>query len=187
MLFRSPVGPVQLPEGIPGIDEEHRILPGRLRFRTIEEPECAGQGNGVEEVRADADHYIDCTGLDQLLPDLHFGSPGICCRVCHDETGPAMIVQRMIELLDPEIVCVVGRWHTEREPLVLADPLLVYAGYIERRIGHHKIKSANALMRVLVVGIVIPDITGQAMHREVHLAEPDRLGYPLHTVHRDLR
>ena len=66
----------------------------------------------------------------------------------------------MVELLDPEIVRVVSRWHTEREPFVLADPLFVHAGYIERRIGHDKIESANALVRVLVVGVVIPDIAG---------------------------
>ena len=61
------MSPVQLPESIPGIDEEHRILSGGLRFRTVEEPERAGQGDRIEEVRADANHHIDCAGLDQLF------------------------------------------------------------------------------------------------------------------------
>ena len=154
------MGTVDLPENIPGVDEEHRPILFGLWLCPVEEPESAGQGYGVEEVRTDTDEDVNRTGLDELLPDLHFRSPGISGRVGHHEPCPAFLVQRVIEDLDPEVVCVISRGDSKREPLVILHPLLIHPGDIEGGIGHHKIELPERLVRVLVVGIRFPDISG---------------------------
>ena len=75
----------------------------------IEEPERAGQRDGVEHVRADGDHHVDGAVFDELLPDLLLGAAGVRGGVRHDEAGAARVVERGVEVLNPEVVRVVGR------------------------------------------------------------------------------
>ena len=49
-----------------------------------------------------------------------------------------------------------------------------------------KSNAPDAVVDVLVVGVALPDVAGQAMHRQVHLAEADGLGGLLLPVDRDL-
>ena len=65
------VGAVDLPVDVAGVDEEHGVGARRLRLALVEEPQRAGQRDGVEHVRADGDHHVHGAGLDQLAA----GSP----------------------------------------------------------------------------------------------------------------
>ena len=64
------VGPVDLAEGVPRVEEQHGVLTRRTGLGLVEEPQRHGQGDGVEEVGADRDHHVDRSGLDELLADL---------------------------------------------------------------------------------------------------------------------
>ena len=50
------------------IDEEHIVAALALTFALVEEPECAGQRDGIEEVGANRDHHVYSMSLDQLWP-----------------------------------------------------------------------------------------------------------------------
>ena len=115
----------------------------RSALGLVEEPERDGQRHGVEEVRTDRDHHVDGAGLDQLLADLPLGVPSVAGRVRHDEAGPAAVVQRRVELLDPQVVarcrpvaCRTGS--AGRRPACPCRPC-----HVERRVGHHEVELAD--------------------------------------------
>ena len=53
------MGAVDLPVGVAGVEEEHRVLALGAALAAVEEPERHGQRDRVEEVRADRDHHVD--------------------------------------------------------------------------------------------------------------------------------
>ena len=159
-----------------GIDEQHLIPPLALSFGLIEEPEGAGQCNGIEEIGGDTHHHIDGMGFDNLPADLQFRGAGIRGGVRHDKACPSGGIKCAEEQLDPKIVGVVHAGHTERESWVISKPFLVHAIHIERRIRHHEVELVQAPMRIFVVAVRLPDIAFQSVDSEVHLAEPNCLG-----------
>ena len=108
------VGAVDLAEDVAGVEEEHLVGAGGLALAPVEEPEGAGQGDGVEEVGADGDHHIHGAGFDELLADLQLRAAGVGGGVGHDEAGAAGVVQGAVEELNPEVVGVVGAWAGRR-------------------------------------------------------------------------
>ena len=64
--------PVDLAEDVPRVDEQDFVLALGLRLALVEEPQRAGQGDGVEEIRPDRDDAIDRARLDQRLADVEF-------------------------------------------------------------------------------------------------------------------
>ena len=151
-LRRRPlaVRPVELGEHMPRIQEQHRIGASTARLALVEEPQRAGQRHGVEEVRANRDHHIDCARLDQLLADFKLRTTGIAGAVGHHEASAPRFVQRGIEQLNPQVVSVIDRGHAKREArCVVLDPLLVDLIDIERRIGHHEIELTADVVHIL--------------------------------------
>ncbi len=146
-----------------------------------------GQRDGVEEVGADRDHHVDGARLDQLPADLALRVAGVAGRVRHDEAGPARVVERRVELLDPEVVarcpasgCPNGK---RGSPASLSLSTLVD---VERRIGHHEVERADRAVRVFVVAVGQADVAGQAVQRQVHLGERDGALLLLGAVDRQL-
>ena len=80
-----------------------------------------GQRDGVEHVRADGDHHVHGAALDELLAEFLLGGAGVGGGVGHDEPGAALVVQRGVEELNPEVVGVVGARQAEREAAARAD------------------------------------------------------------------
>jgi len=72
--------------------------------------------------------------------------------------------------LNPEVIGVVNLGHPQAEAGIVVYPLLVHLVHVKGWIGHHEVKLAQALMDILVVGVALPDISGQPMHCQVHLA-----------------
>ena len=73
LLGELSVCSVDLVKYMAGIDEEDFVFALCALLSFVEEPQRAGQGNGVEEVRADRHHDND-TVLNDLLPDLKLGA-----------------------------------------------------------------------------------------------------------------
>ena len=90
---------------VAGVDHQHlvAVLHG---LGSIEEPELAGDGAGVEEVGADGDHDIHITGLHQLPTHLGLVASGAGGLGGHDEAGPALVVEVAVEVADPDVVAV---------------------------------------------------------------------------------
>ena len=123
-----------------GIDEQHLIRSLALPFGLVEEPEGAGECNGIEEIGRDTHHHIDRAGLDNLPADLQLRGAGIRGGVRHNKARPSGGIECTEEQLDPKIVGVVCAGHTERESWVIPKPFLVYPIHIERRIRHHEVE-----------------------------------------------
>ncbi len=179
------VGAVELAEDMAGIDEED--FPGAVAglFPLVEEPKGAGQGDGEEEIRADGDHDIDIAGADDFFPDVLLGGAGIGGGVGHDESGASRPVQRGVEMLDPEVVAIVGARDAEGIARISGEALLVDLADIEGRVRHHEIEAADGVLQVLVVGIALPDLAAQAVDGEVQPGEPRGVGDALLTVDGD--
>ena len=160
-------------KSVPGVDEQHRVLARGAGLGLVEEPQRHRQGDGVEEVGADRDHHVDRAGLDELLADLLLGVAGVASGVGHDEAGPALGVERRVELLDPQVVRVVGLGHAEGEPLVAGELVLLDLVDVERRVGHDVVEGTDGAVRVLVVAVGLPDVAGEAVQGEVHLRQRD--------------
>ena len=186
MLARKPicaarpvaVGAVDLPVDVAGVDEEHRVGARRLRFALVEEPQRAGQRDGVEHVRADGDHHVHGAASMSCLPDLLLGGAGVGGGVGHDEAGAALFVQRGVEELNPEVVGVVGARQAEGKAAARADrvlePLLVHGVDVERRIGEDEVELAGGVVRVVVVAVdvaAVADVAFEAVDGEVHAAQ----------------
>ena len=70
------MGPVDLTEDVPGVDEQHLVLARRVpALALVEEPERHRQRHRVEEVRADRDDHVDGAALDELAADLQLRLP----------------------------------------------------------------------------------------------------------------
>ena len=151
----------------------------------VEEPQRTGQRHGVEEVRADGDHHIDRARLDQLLANLRLAAARIAGRVRHHEAGAASLAQRTVENLNPQIVAVVVAGQAERKARVFSQPLLVDLIDVEGRVGHHEIKLPDGVVAILVVGVALADVAAEAVHGQIHLAQPYRLAHFLLPVDAD--
>ena len=55
----SPVRPVDLPEDVSCVNEEHSVLAVGFLLSLVEKPERAWQRDGVEEVRTDRHDHVD--------------------------------------------------------------------------------------------------------------------------------
>ena len=71
------MGAVHLPIDVPCVDKEHGFGARRLCLALVEEPQGAGQRDGVEHVGADSDDHVHGAALDQLLPDLLLGGASV--------------------------------------------------------------------------------------------------------------
>ena len=150
----------------------------RLGLALVEEPEGAGQRDGVEHVRADGDHHVHGAAFDELLAEFLLGGAGVGGGVGHDEAGAALVVQRGVEELNPEVIGVVGARQAEGEAAAGADhvlqPLLVHGVDVERRIGEDEVELAGGVVRVVVVAVdvaAVADVAFQAVDGEVQAAE----------------
>lgn len=79
------VRPADLLVNMACINEQHPIRPIALPFGLGEEPEGAGQRDGVKEVRPDTDHHVNGAGFDNLPADFQFRGAGIGGRIRHDK------------------------------------------------------------------------------------------------------
>ena len=181
-----PMRSIYLLVNMTGINEQHLIRPFALPFGLVEEPEGAGECNGIEEIGGDTHHHIHRVGLDNLPADLQFRGAGIGGGVRHDKARPSGGIECAEEQLNPKIVGVVCAGHTERESWVILNAFSVHPIHIERRIRHHEVELVQASMRIFVVAVRLPDIAFQSMHGEVHLAEPNCLGDLFRSVNADL-
>ncbi len=127
----------------------------------------------IEEVGSDGDHDVDGAGFDELATDLLLGVAGVASGVGHDEPGPAAVGEGSVELLDPEVVAVVGAGHAEGEAGLAGEFVLFDAVDIEGRVGHDEIELADRFVNVVVVGVAFPDIAGEPVDGEVHGGEAD--------------
>jgi hypothetical protein len=169
---------VNLPVDVTGIEKQHRVNMGLLRLALVEKPERHWQGDCVKHVWADSDHHVHSTGFNDLLTEFQFGTAGVGRGVCHDESGAALVTERGIEKLNPEVIPVIGARQTKRKAAARADgifqPLLVHSIDVERRIGENKIKFAGGLVRIVVIAVNLPavaDVAFQSVHRKIHAAE----------------
>ena len=89
------MGAVDLMVDVAGVDEEDVVGALAVAFAFVEEPERAREGDGVEEVGADRDHYVDDARFDQVAANLLLGGAGVAGRVRHDETGAAIFVEAL--------------------------------------------------------------------------------------------
>lgn len=64
-------------------------------------------------------------GADDFFPDLLLGGAGIGGGVRHDESGAALFVQRGVEMLDPEVIAIVGARDAEGVARISGKALLV--------------------------------------------------------------
>jgi hypothetical protein len=55
----------------------------------------------------------------------------------------------------------------------------MYLVDVERRIRHDVVELSRSLERIFVVGVRLADLSFQSVHREVHLAQANRLIDPL--------
>ena len=183
--------PGHFPVDIPGIDHEHLVLALR-GLGPVEVPQLARNGASVEEVRADGDHHVHVTGLDDLLAHLLLAVPGARRLGGHDEPGAALLVQIAPEVGDPEVVAVrdlLGLVHAgqaERQARVALDALGIDQVHVEGRIGHDEVALADQGVLVLVVGDGLGDLSLQAVDGEVHLGDADGVAVLLLAVEDDL-
>ena len=124
--------------------------------------------------------------FDNLAADVKFRGAGIGGGVRHDETCAPGFGERTVEELYPKIVGIVYAWHAEWESRIVFDAFSVHAIDVERWICHDEIKSAEAVVRILVVTVGLLDIAFKRMDGKVHLAEPDRFDDAFNAVNADV-
>jgi len=74
----------------------------------------------------------------------------------------------------------------ERIATVFFQPLFIDFVHVEWRICHYEIEFSQTSMNIFVVEVAVTNITGKAVNRKVHLAEPDSLGDLLLAIDRDI-
>ena len=167
------------------VDHQH-LLPPLGGLGLVEEPQLARHRARVEETGADRHHHVQVARLDQLPAHLRFLAARRRRLRGHDEPGPAGVVQVAVEVGDPEVVAVgdlallVHARKGIRQARVVLYFLRVHLVDVERRIGHDEVALAEQLVRVLVVGDGLVDVTFEAVHGEVHVGEADRRRVLLH-------
>ncbi len=160
------------------VDHQHLVFV-RLGFVAVEEPQLAGHGAGVEEVRADGDHGVHVAGLHQLLPHLGLAAAGAGGLRGHDEAGAALVAQVAVEVADPDVVAVadlallVDAGQAEGQARVGLDLVGVDLVDVEGRIGHDVVGLADQFVRVFVVGDGLLDVAFQAVDGQIHLGQAD--------------
>ena len=169
---------VHLPVDVAGINEQHRVGATTFAFALVEEPECAGERDGVEEVRADGDHHVHGAAFDELVAEFLFGGAGVGGGVGHDEAGPALFIERGVEQLNPEVIGVVGARQAEGEAASRSDHVfqsfLVHGVDVERRVGEDEVEAARGVVRVVVVAVDVAavfDFAFEAVDGEIQAAE----------------
>ena len=183
--------PRDLAVDVAGVDHQH-LVPALGGLRPVEVPQLAGNGAGVEEVRADGDHHVHVARLDDLPADLLLAVPGAGGLGGHDETGAALLVQVAPEVGDPEVVAVrdllllVHARQAEGQARVALDPFGVDEVDVEGRIGHDEVALADQGVLVLVVGDGLGDLAFQPVDGEVHLGDADGVAVLLLAVEDDL-
>ena len=121
-----------------------------------------------------------------MAADVEFRGAGIGGRVRHDKTCAPRFGERTVEELYPKIVRIVYAWHAEWKSRVVFDTFSVYAIDVERWICHDEIKSAEAVVRILIVTVCLFDIAFKGMDGEIHLAQPDRFDDAFNAVNTDV-
>ena len=124
--------------------------------------------------------------MDEFLADFQFRGPGVRRRVCHDETGPAVLAQGAVKNLYPEVIGVIHLGQAKRESRIVLEPVFIHPVNIERRIGKEKVELAGTVVQIFVIGVPLPNVSGQPVDGKVHLAEADSFRHPLLTVDADL-
>ncbi len=93
------------------------------------------------------------------------------------ENAPDTNAALTVEVTDPDIVAVgdlvflIDPRQPERQPRICLDPVGIDLIHIKWWIRHHIVRLADQLMRVLVVGDCLLDITLESMHGQVHLCK----------------
>jgi len=64
----------------------------------------------------------------------------------------------MVKKLNPEVVGDVGVGQAQPEARVVLDFFLVDARDVERRIGHHEVELADAVVDILVISVALADV-----------------------------
>ena len=72
------------------------------------------------------------------------------------------------------------------KPRIVLELRLVDPIDVERRIGHHEVEPADAVVEVLVVAVALADLAREPVDGEVHLRQPHRLARLLLAVDREL-
>lgn len=163
---------------VAGVDHQDLALV-LLRLVAVEEPQFAGHGAGVEEIRADGDHRLDGFAIDQFLTHLRFIPTRAGCLRRHDESSPTLCVQVTVKITDPQIIavgnlaCLVHARQTKRKARVILDLVRVHFVHVEGRVRHHKVGFAEEFVRVFVITDGFLNVAFQPMHGEVHLGKAD--------------
>lgn len=122
-----------------------------------------------------------------FFPDLLLGGAGIGGGVCHDESGAALFVQRGVEMLNPEVIAIVGARDAEGVARISGEALLVDLADIERRIRQHEVEAADGVLQVLVVSVSLLDIAAQSVDGEVQPGEAGGVGHAFLAVDGNFR
>ncbi len=78
-----------------------------------------------------------------------------------------------MDVLEPGVVGIAGRWHVERPARVLPQPVAAPVGDIEGRVGKNEVGPEVRQFVLVECALVVPaDIGIDAAHREVHPGEP---------------
>ena len=169
------VSAVDLAVDMACVDEEDGVGAGRGGLPLVQKPEGAGERDGIEHVRPDGDHDVDAAALDELATEFLLGGAGIGGGVRHDESGTAFGIQRGVEELDPEVVCIVGAREAEGVAASGADGVgeafLVDGVDVEGRIRKDEVELSRGGVGIVVVADGLLDIPLEAMDGEVHAAE----------------
>jgi hypothetical protein len=109
-------------------------------------------------------------------PDVAFRSAGVAGGVRHHKSGAALLIQRAVEQLHPQVIRVVGGRDAQRVARIAFELVVVHTIHVEGRISHHEVKAASGAVQVLIVGVGGPHVAFQPMHGQVHLAQAHGLG-----------
>lgn len=176
-LSCSPVSvcPIDLSVDVAGVDEEDGVGTGRGSLSLVQEPEGAGERDGIEHVRPDGDHDIDAPALDELAAEFLLGGAGVGGGIRHDESGAAFGIQRGVEELDPEVVRIVGAGEAEGVAASgtdgVGEAFLVDGVDVEGRVREDEVELPRGGVGVVVVADGLLDIPLEAVDSEVHAAE----------------
>ena len=173
------------------IDHQH-LVSVLFRLVSVQEPQLAGHGPGIEEVGADSDHDVHVAGLDELLAHLGLVPARTGGLGGHDEPGPAPLIEVAVEVTDPDVVAVadlaflVDAGQAEGQARIVLDLVGVDLVHVKGRIGHDIVSLAHQFMGIFVISDGLLDITLQAMYRQVHLGQADGGGILLQSVEGEL-
>ncbi len=176
-------------EDAPRVEHQHLVLV-LFGLGLIEEPQLAGNGAGVKEVRPDGHHDVHVAGLDQALADLGLVAACARCLRGHDEPGSTLRIQVAIEVLNPEIIAVLDAalalfiailfalghsdaGQAEGQARIGGDLAGIHLIHIEGWIGHDVIALVEQVERVVVIGDVLLYVATETVDGQVHFRQVD--------------